>query len=130
VLAFDHRAQLEALADEHGAPRARIRDLKRLIAEGALRGAGDTPGAGVILDDRYGEDVLPALTGRGLWIARPVEAPGSRPLAFEAATTSRWRCAPGRASTSRSARVPYPDDGRCAPHAREAAALRCVQRRS
>jgi 5-dehydro-2-deoxygluconokinase len=84
VLAFDHRAQLEALADEHGAPRARIRDLKRLIAAGALRGAGDTPGAGVILDDRYGEDVLPALTGRGLWIARPVEAPGSRPLAFEA----------------------------------------------
>jgi len=84
VLAFDHRAQLEALADEHGAPRARIRDFKRLVAEGALRGAGDTPGAGVILDDRYGGDVLPALTGRGLWIARPVEAPGSRPLAFEA----------------------------------------------
>jgi 5-dehydro-2-deoxygluconokinase len=38
----------------------------------------------VILDDRYGEDVLPALTGRGWWIARPVEVPGSRPLAFEA----------------------------------------------
>ncbi|HSD44126.1 MAG TPA: 5-dehydro-2-deoxygluconokinase, partial [Burkholderiales bacterium] len=84
VLAFDHRAQLEALADEHGAPRERIRDFKRLVAEGAVRGAGDTPGAGVILDDRYGEDVLPALTGRGLWIARPVEVPGSRPLAFEA----------------------------------------------
>jgi len=84
VLAFDHRAQLEALADEHGTPRERIRDLKRLLAEGALRGAGDAPGAGVILDDRYGGDVLPGLTGRGLWIARPVEAPGSRPLAFEA----------------------------------------------
>jgi 5-dehydro-2-deoxygluconokinase len=84
VLAFDHRSQLEAIADEHGAPRARIRDFKRLVAEGAVRGAGGTPGAGVILDDRYGEDVLPALTGRGLWIARPVEVPGSRPLAFEA----------------------------------------------
>jgi 5-dehydro-2-deoxygluconokinase len=84
VLAFDHRAQLEALADEHGAPRDHIRTFKRLVAEGALRGAGDTPGAGVILDDRYGEDVLPALTGRGWWVARPVEAPGSRPLAFEA----------------------------------------------
>jgi 5-dehydro-2-deoxygluconokinase len=84
VLAFDHRAQLEALADEHGAPREHIRTFKRLVAEGALRGAGDSPGAGVILDDRYGEDVLPALTGRGWWIARPVEAPGSRPLAFEA----------------------------------------------
>ncbi len=84
VLAFDHRVQLEAIADEHGAPRKRIRDFKRLVAEGAVRGAGETPGAGVILDDRYGGDVLPALTGRGLWIARPVEAPGSRPLAFEA----------------------------------------------
>jgi 5-dehydro-2-deoxygluconokinase len=84
VLAFDHRAQLEAIADESGTPRERIRDFKRLVAEGALRGAGETPGAGVILDDRYGEDVLPALTGRGLWMARPVEAPGSRPLAFEA----------------------------------------------
>ncbi len=84
VLAFDHRAQLETIADGRGAPHARIRDFKRLVAEGAVRGAGDTPGAGVILDDRYGEDVLPALTGRGLWIARPVEVPGSRPLAFEA----------------------------------------------
>ena len=84
VLAFDHRAQLEALADEHGAPRERIGALKRLIGQGALRGAGDTRGAGVIVDDRYGEDVLPAMTGRGWWIARPVELPGSRPLAFEA----------------------------------------------
>jgi 5-dehydro-2-deoxygluconokinase len=83
VLAFDHRAQLEALADEHGAPRDHIRTFKRLVAEGALRGAGDAPGAGVILDDRYGEDVLPTLTGRGWWVARPVEVPGSRPLAFE-----------------------------------------------
>ncbi len=44
VLAFDHRAQLEAIADEHGAPRERIRDFKRLVAEGAVRGAGDTAG--------------------------------------------------------------------------------------
>ena len=84
VLAFDHRAQLEAIADEHGAPRERIRDFKRLVAAGAVLGAGETAGAGVILDDRYGEDVLPGVTGRGLWIARPVEVPGSRPLAFEA----------------------------------------------
>jgi 5-dehydro-2-deoxygluconokinase len=97
VLAFDHRAQLEALADELGAPRSRIAQFKRLVAEGALRGVGDAPGAGVILDDRYGEDVLPALTGRGWWIARPVEAPGSRPLAFEAGANValRLRAWPG-----------------------------------
>jgi 5-dehydro-2-deoxygluconokinase len=84
VLAFDHRAQLEALADEHGVARERIRGLKRLVAEGFARAAEGTPGAGAIVDDRYGADVLPALTGRGLWLARPVEVPGSRPLAFEA----------------------------------------------
>jgi 5-dehydro-2-deoxygluconokinase len=84
VLAFDHRAQLEAIADESGAPRERIGDFKRLVARGALRGGGDAAGTGVIVDDRYGADVLPALTGRGLWIARPVELPASRPLAFEA----------------------------------------------
>jgi 5-dehydro-2-deoxygluconokinase len=38
----------------------------------------------VILDGRFGEDVLPGVTGKGWWVARPVELPGSRPLQFEA----------------------------------------------
>jgi 5-dehydro-2-deoxygluconokinase len=77
ALAFDHRRQLEEL----GAPE-KIRSFKRLVAEGlALH---DT--AGAIVDDRYGEEALFALTGRGRWLARPVEVPGSRPLAFEAGT--------------------------------------------
>ena len=42
------------------------------------------PCSGVLLDDRHGADILPGLTGNGTWIGRPVEAPGSRPLAFEA----------------------------------------------
>jgi 5-dehydro-2-deoxygluconokinase len=84
VLACDHRAQLEAIADEHGAPRARIADFKALVARGARRGAGARAGAGMILDGRYAERVLPTFAGSGWWIARPVEAPGSRPLAFEA----------------------------------------------
>src|SRR5207253_2879361 len=41
-------------------------------------------GRGVILDGRFGEAVLPSVTGRGCWVARPVELPGSRPLGFEA----------------------------------------------
>jgi 5-dehydro-2-deoxygluconokinase len=86
VLAFDHRTQLEELAARHGAGADRIRAFKRLIAEGAKRGAGERPGAGIILDGRFGEDVLPSVTGKGWWIARPVELPGSRPLAFEAGT--------------------------------------------
>ena len=28
-----------------------------------------------LLDDRYGEATLPRLTGKGWWVARPVEAP-------------------------------------------------------
>jgi 5-dehydro-2-deoxygluconokinase len=75
ALAFDHRRQLEEL----GAPE-RIRSFKRLVAAGLAQHEA----AGAIVDDRYGEEALFALTGRGRWLARPVEVPGSRPLAFEA----------------------------------------------
>jgi 5-dehydro-2-deoxygluconokinase len=84
VLAFDHRAQLEALADEHRVAHSRIAEFKRLVGAGARRGAGTRAGAGVILDATYGGDVLPTFAGTGWWVARPVEAPGSRPLEFEA----------------------------------------------
>ena len=99
VLAFDHRVQLEELAAQHGHGAARISQFKALVALGARRGhaavtaeqaatplpEGQRPARpGVILDDRFGDDVLPSLTGCGWWVARPVELPGSRPLAFEA----------------------------------------------
>lgn len=45
---------------------------------------GELQSIGAIVDDRFGADVLDRLTGTGIWIARPVEVPGSRPLAFEA----------------------------------------------
>ncbi len=75
ALAFDHRKQLEELG-----PPGRIRDFKRLIARALQR----FPMAGAIVDERYGEEALFALTGKGRWLARPVELPGSRPLRFEA----------------------------------------------
>lgn len=84
ALAFDHRWQLEKLADAHGAPYERIERLKSLVAAGAIRAAEGFEGPGAIVDDRYGEDALATLTGRGWWIARPVEMPGSRPLRFDA----------------------------------------------
>jgi len=91
VLAFDHRVQFEELALADGRSdgaidaqaRARIARFKRLVAAGGQRGASASTGFGVIVDGRYGEDVLPMLTGGAGWIARPVEQPGSRPLAFE-----------------------------------------------
>ena len=84
ILAFDHRAQLEELAARHGAGTGRIAAFKQLVAAGARRGAGQRTGVGVILDGRFGEDVLPTVTGKNWWVARPVELPGSRPLEFEA----------------------------------------------
>jgi 5-dehydro-2-deoxygluconokinase len=89
VLAFDHRAQFDELAQQHGAPAHKVTEFKRLIAAGAKQGAALARDAGdirygVILDDRFGEDILPAVTGIGWWVARPVELPGSRPLRLEA----------------------------------------------
>lgn len=85
ALAFDHRLQLEQLAAECKADIARVPVLKQLIGEAVLQVAADYPGrTGVLTDDIYGRDVLEHLTGRGLWIGRPVELPGSRPLRFMA----------------------------------------------
>jgi 5-dehydro-2-deoxygluconokinase len=39
--------------------------------------------AGLLCDDRYGQDALNEATGRGWWIGRPVELPGSNPLQFD-----------------------------------------------
>jgi 5-dehydro-2-deoxygluconokinase len=83
VLAFDHRSQLEAIAAAQGVEPARIAAFKALVAEAFVRVSDGRPGTGVILDDRYGEAILPRLTARGFWIARPVEMPGSIPLEFE-----------------------------------------------
>ncbi len=87
ALAFDHRAPLEQLAAELNTPLARITQFKHLVARAAQRASfrADGLGAahGLILDDRYGADLLPELDEAGWWIARPVEDPGSRPLRFE-----------------------------------------------
>jgi 5-dehydro-2-deoxygluconokinase len=83
VFAFDHRLQLETLADELGAPRARIGAFKRLCLEATLKVAAGRPGYGLLCDGRLGRDALYAAAGTGLWIGRPVELPGSRPLRLE-----------------------------------------------
>jgi 5-dehydro-2-deoxygluconokinase len=86
ALAFDHRDQFAQLASRTGADPSRIPRFKALIGEavGALN--RDIEGFGIIVDDLYGRDVLDKMTGSGLWIARPVERPGCRPLAFAVET--------------------------------------------
>jgi 5-dehydro-2-deoxygluconokinase len=84
--AFDHRNQFFELVQQTGASEARIPELKRLFVdavaqtEQALSLQGRI---GVLIDDRYGQDALNAATGRGWWIGRPVELPGSAPLVFQ-----------------------------------------------
>ncbi|MGA2041851.1 MAG: 5-dehydro-2-deoxygluconokinase [Roseiarcus sp.] len=83
ALAIDHRAQLESIADEVGAPRARIGAFKRLAVDAAAAVAAGRPGFGMLLDGKYGREALFRAADHGFWIGRPVEEPGSRPLDFE-----------------------------------------------
>ena len=108
VFAFDHRSQLEDIAREcgvgaerraatgrgdgvgdrggaygRGAVADRIGAFKRLCLEAALRVADGRDGYGILCDVRLGRDALYAAAGTGLWIGRPVEEPGSRPLRLE-----------------------------------------------
>ena len=86
AFAFDHRNQFFELAQEMGADETRLPLLKNLFVdavgetEASLGLAGSI---GMLCDDRYGQDALNAATGRGWWIGRPVELPGSNPLVFD-----------------------------------------------
>jgi 5-dehydro-2-deoxygluconokinase len=83
ALAIDHRIQLEAVAREVQAPFERISDFKVLAVQAAARVADGRPGFGMFIDGRYGREALFRAADHNLWIARPVELTGSRPLDFE-----------------------------------------------
>ncbi len=66
---------------------SRIPALKKLLVQAAAQVEtsrqmqGQT---GVLIDGGdYGRDALASATGRGWWVGRPVELPGSRPLRFD-----------------------------------------------
>ncbi|MCE6952714.1 5-dehydro-2-deoxygluconokinase [Cereibacter sphaeroides] len=80
TFAFDHRMQLEAM---EGATPARIGAFKELCLKAALAVQGGRPGYGILCDDRLGRRALHASAGTGLWVGRPAEWPGSRPLSLE-----------------------------------------------
>ena len=80
VFAFDHRLQLELM---EGATTERIGAFKKLCLAAALRVQDGRPGYGILCDDRFGRTALHAASGTGLWIGRPCEWPGSRPLTLE-----------------------------------------------
>ena len=80
TFAFDHRMQLEAMAgytkDKGGA-------FKELCLKAALAVQAGQPGYGILCDNRIGRAALHAASGTGLWIGRPTEFPGSRPIQLE-----------------------------------------------
>ena len=94
ILAFDHRVQLEAMADDakidikskEGV--AKIKEAKNIIYQAfdKVRAEHSNNSAmqfGLICDDRYGEDILQKSSLTSLWSARPVEKPLARPLDFD-----------------------------------------------
>jgi len=86
AFAFDHRNQFFELAQEAQASESRLVKLKGLFvgAVAQTEQARSLPRSiGMLCDDRYGQGALDAATGRGWWIGRPVELPGSNPLQFD-----------------------------------------------
>ena len=65
-------------APQLSSPHAEVRP--RTSPGGASKHA---PGFGLLLDGTYGREALFEAAEHGFWIGRPVEKPGSRPLAFE-----------------------------------------------
>ena len=80
TFAFDHRMQLEEMAgytkDKGGA-------FKELCLQAALDVQAGQQGYGILSDNRIGRAALHAASGSGLWIGRPTEFPGSRPIQLE-----------------------------------------------
>lgn len=83
VFAFDHRSQLEEMANATDADHSCIGAFKKLCLKAANRVADGRDGFGILCDSRLGQETLYAAEETGLWIGRPVELPGSRPLQIE-----------------------------------------------
>jgi 5-dehydro-2-deoxygluconokinase len=83
AMAFDHRAQLEAMADAAGISREHIPYFKQLCLKSARQAARGRADFGILLDRRLGQAALDDAMGDGIWIGRPIELPGSLPLRFE-----------------------------------------------
>jgi 5-dehydro-2-deoxygluconokinase len=80
IFAFDHRMQFEEI---EGATPGKIGVFKTLCLRAAGKVAAGRPGYGILCDGRLGREALYRAAGAGLWIGRPVEWPGSRPLTLE-----------------------------------------------
>ena len=110
AFAFDHRAQFEEMCARLGTSAEHIPYFKRLALSAAMMTADGRSDGGILLDGRFGQDALDQATGKGLWIGRPVELPGSRPVALRGRAGSRLHVAragpPSTASSASSSTIP------------------------
>ncbi|MDO5897743.1 bifunctional 5-dehydro-2-deoxygluconokinase/5-dehydro-2-deoxyphosphogluconate aldolase [Agrobacterium sp. Azo12] len=80
VFAFDHRMQLENMP---GYTLEKGGAFKELCLDAVLKVQNGQAGYGILCDNRIGRSALQRASGTGLWIGRPAELPGSRPLKLE-----------------------------------------------
>jgi 5-dehydro-2-deoxygluconokinase len=82
VLAIDHRSQLEQLADEIGVSHSKIEGFKSLGLQAVDRVADGDPAFGILLDGQFAHRGLEEASDLPYWVGRPIEQPGSCPVAF------------------------------------------------
>ncbi|GLR67132.1 5-dehydro-2-deoxygluconokinase [Acidocella aquatica] len=121
ALAIDHRPQLAALARHP----AQIGTFKALALRAVAAEARGRRGYGLLLDHIYGGPARGCAEADGLWIAAPVEQPGSRPLAFTAGLDLGGGLASWPATETLKCLVTYgPDDEPALRAAQDEALLR------
>ena len=82
VFAFDHRSQMEEI---QGATAEKIGRFKSLCLQATMQVSAGETGFGILCDSRFGQETLFKVADTGLWVGRPAEWPGSRPLELEPA---------------------------------------------
>ncbi|MBP3730747.1 MAG: 5-dehydro-2-deoxygluconokinase [Mailhella sp.] len=97
ILAFDHRAVLEELAEKHQRGAKDIARFKELVYQGALKVQAESSPmqVGILADDTHGLDVLLDSNKHPLWVGRCIEKTGAPALEFEGlpdvgSTLSSW----------------------------------------
>lgn len=91
LLAFDHRGSFQkkllGIAGEPSSEEvARIRDAKRVIFEGfrrALESGLSLEGAGILVDEQFGDEIARGALALGAQLAMPVEKSGQDEFDFE-----------------------------------------------
>ena len=71
------------MQDIHGATPKKIAKFKQLCLQAAIQTSANKDGFGILCDERLGKETLYQASDYNIWIGRPVELPGSRPLRFE-----------------------------------------------